>query len=128
MENRQTTKTITIKDRTYQLNKLDARTSCWLFAFLGEKAGSDSFTTAFGRCTREQFMELENIALRQIFWIDTKEDKSFPTALLSAGGAFTIPELETDADIVFQLVTASILFSISPFLTVAESNSPTPKT
>ena len=120
MENRSNTKNVTINDKVYQLNKIDPRTICWLFGFMAGKASGGLILTAFGNCTRAEFDEIQSIALRSIFYLDTKDGNTFPTAILSNGGMFTQKWLEEEPETVMKLTSDFVLFNLSPFLTTLE--------
>ncbi len=123
MENRTSTKNVTIKDRVYQINKVDARTVCWLFSFLGARCGDGAILTGLGRCTRQEFDDIQSMALSKIFWMDTKDGATFPTAVVGPSGAFSDPSLAEDAETVMRLTSDFLMFNLSPFFVDRGSNS-----
>jgi len=119
VENRQATKNITVGDKTFQITKMDPRTSCWLFSVMGSKAEGKMILTAFGNCSKEEFDQIQSLALRQILWLDNKDGTVFPTSLIAQNGKFTI---SIEADELYQLTSESVIFSLSPFLVEQESS------
>lgn len=127
MASRETTKELTIDGKLYQLNKMDARTATWVFSFLGAKIEKEggSILTGLGKCSRADFNEIQNMALKQIFFLDQKDGNTFPTPIIAPNGSFVDKELGSDADTVMQLTSQSLAFTLEPFFIVSGSNSQT---
>ena len=126
MENRITSKEVDIKGFTYRINKMDARSSCWLFTFLGSRSTDNStLITSLGKCTRAEFIEIQNMLLSKVFRLDRQEDKEFPIAVLLPSGEISDPHLSYDAEAVMNLTSEAIMFNLSPFLAGSGSNSQT---
>lgn len=125
MENRSTTKDVTIGDKTYQIKKADARTGCWLFTFLGARSGDGAILSGLGKCTRSEFEEVQMIALSKITILDNQNGTVFPIPLVSPNGSFSDKSLESDSDTIMRLTTESLLFDLMPFLVERGSNSQT---
>ena len=129
MENRQAIKEVVIRDKKYQINKIDARTSCWLFSFLGSRTErGGAILSGLGKCSIAEFDEIHSLALKQVFWLDNQLGNTFPTSVITPSGTFTDPEVGADAGLVMQLMSESLMFQLSPFLVDRESNSPVPQT
>ena len=125
MERRETSKLVTIGDKSYQLNKTDARTSCWLFSFLGDKSEGKVLLTALGKCTKEEFNIVQYEALRKVNRIDVEGDKEFPIPIVKSDGTLIDKFLEENPNLLFDLTLSSVLYNISPFLKESDSNSQT---
>jgi len=124
MENRSTTKNVTIGDKTFQINKADARTGCWLFTFLGARQQEGgAILSGLGKCTRSEFDEIQTVALSKITILDNQNGNIFPIPLISPNGSFSDKSLETDSDTIMRLTTESILLDLVPFLVERGSNS-----
>lgn len=122
MEPRESQKIVPIKGKNYQVNKLDARTGCWLFSFMSEKSGSGQILSGLGKCTRPEFFDLQNLALKQVFLMDGEKGAEFPIPVVGPSGQF-VGDLVGDVELAFRLTSESILFNLEPFLVVAGSNS-----
>jgi hypothetical protein len=122
VDSRVTSKTVTFENVTYQINKIDARTGCWLFSFMGSRSSGDVLS-ALGKCSRSEFLEIQDIALRAVYTLDVQDGNTFPIAVIAQTGAFVNPELAKDTETVFKLTCESLLFNLSPFLVAAGSNS-----
>lgn len=127
MKNRSTTKNVTIEEKTYQVSKMDARSACWLFAFMASRSEKGAILSALGRCTREEFNEIQAMALRGVFFLDNKDGNTFPIAIIAQNGLFVDPELASDPEAVFRLTSEAILFNIEPFLVESKSKSQSQK-
>jgi hypothetical protein len=115
---RETSKDIPVGDKKFKLTKMDPRSACWLFTNLADKTESGSLLiSALGKCSREEFNEIQDLALKHVFFLDEKDGNVFPTVLVSSTGVWVDKDLESDPRAVFQLTTESIMFNISPFLT-----------
>ena len=126
MENRETTKEIKLGDRIYQLNKADARSACWMFTFLAGKAEEKDLMSALGKCTKEQFDDIQTRALKLIYFMDTKDGNTFPTAVIKFDGSIVDNYLNSDPDALLQITYMSLMFNISPFLAESKLSSHTP--
>lgn len=124
MEPRESTKTVTLKDKIYQITKLDARTGCWLFAFMADRSGEGQILSGLGKCTKAEFDNLQTLALRQVAHLDGKEGQTFPVPVLGPSGQF-VGDLNDDVELAFRLTSESILFNLTPFLVAADSTSRT---
>lgn len=98
---------------------MDPRTACWLFSVMGSKAAGKMILNAFGNCTKDEFDQIQSLALKQIYWLDSKEGNIFPTTLVAQTGKLTVP---LEADEIYQLTCESVIFSLDPFLVEPESN------
>lgn len=127
MEPRKTYLDVPIKDKTYRLNKLDARSTCWLFAFLAEKSQDNAILSSLGRCTKLEFEEIQGMCLRNTFFIDYKEGNSFPTSVIDLKGSLIDSTLKEEPDALFNITAEFIMFNLKPFLVDRESNSQSPK-
>ena|SRR5579862_6420314 len=121
MNNRQLTKEIEIREKTFQISKTDARTACWLFSFISSKA--TTVPEALGKCTRAEFREIQDLLLSKIFRLDIEGDKKFPVPILTGAGNFSDPDYNSDADLVYNLTVHAIMFNIEPFLAESGSSS-----
>lgn len=121
MENRQTSRTVTVGERTFEVKKMDPRTACWLFTTMGSRSEGGNILSALGKLTREEYTMIETEALKRVYFLDTKEGNTFPTAVLGPSGTVTMP---LEANELLSLTTESLAFSLSPFLVGPESNSP----
>jgi hypothetical protein len=124
MENRKTEKNINLGDKVYQIKKMDPRSACWLFSFLGTRAEGGLILSALGKCSRIEFAEIQAMSLRQIYRLDSADGNVLPIAILSNDGSFSDPFLSDDAESVYKLTCESILFNLDPFLVVSGSKSP----
>lgn len=125
MEPRVLSSDITIGNKTYRLNKCDARTACWMFSFLGakiEKEGGSIFG-AIGKCTRVEFDEIQTIALKHTFFIDNKDGNEFPIAIIAANGTWIDKELGENSSALMKLTSEYLGFVIKPFLVESGLNS-----
>lgn len=123
MENRAVTKNVTIEGREYQVTKVDARTACWLFTFMGARSGEGAILSGLGKCTRQEFDEVQALALSKVFFLDEQGGNTFPITVIAPDGSFTDKRLASDAEAVMRLTTESLLFNLSPFLVERGSNS-----
>lgn len=122
MKTRVTFKDVPIGDRNYRLTKMDSRLGCWLFSTLAYKADANQILSALGKCTKEEFDEVQGQALRFVFRLDKSEDGTvFPMAVLAPNGMWVDKDLADDPAEVFQLTSAAILFNIDPFLVASKS-------
>ena len=120
MENRQTSRQITVGERTFEVKKMDPRTACWLCTTLAARADSGTMMNALGKLPREEYTVIESEALRRVYFLDDKEGNTFPTPIIGASGVVTLP---LEADELMKLLAESLAFSLSPFLVGPESNS-----
>jgi hypothetical protein len=123
MEIRTSTKNVVIKDRTYQISKLDARTACWLFTFMGERSKDGQILSGLGRCTRQEFTEVQGVLLGKVTHLDNQDGNVFPIAIIGPTGGFSVADLSEDAETVMRLTTESLMLSLSPFFIDRESSS-----
>lgn len=124
MEPREATKDVTIKGKVYQINKLDSRTGCWLFAVMSEKSGAGEILSGLGKMSRKEFDEIQTLVLKQVFHLDNSNGNTFPIAVIMPTGSF-IGDLVEDTELAFRLTSESIIFNLKPFLVVAGSTSQT---
>lgn len=118
MESRESSKIFPLKGKNYQINKVDSRSGCWLFAFMSEKSGEGHILSGLGKCTREEFDYIQTMALKQVFHLDGQDGAVFPVAVLGPGGQF-VGDLTTDTELAFRLTSESIIFNLTPFLVAA---------
>ncbi len=123
MENRKLTKEVAVGEKRYQLKKIDARSGCWLFAFLGGKSNGGSIVAGLGSCTRLEFEEILNLVLRPVVCLDSSENGNFEIPVFSGGGTLVDDNLQSDASYLFTLVSEAIVFNLEPFLSGRGSNS-----
>ena len=119
-------KKVSIDETEYELSKPDARTACWLFSFLGAKieVSGGSIFSALGKCTRAEFDEVQDIALKHTFFLDSREGNTFPTAVLDPRtGGWVDKKLGEDADSLMKLTSEYLAFVLEPFLAESGSNS-----
>lgn len=121
MNARITTKDVPVGGKTYRLTKMDARLACWLFATLAGKTDDGLLMAALGKCSREDFNEIQTHALKHVFALATEEGNTFEVAILGPNGSFSDPELAKDPGTVFKLTTDSIMFNVQPFLSENKS-------
>jgi hypothetical protein len=127
MENRILSKTTVVNGLTYQINKLDARSSCWLFTFISSRSVSEgAFLSVLGKCTRAEFDEIQTLALSKVLYLDSANGVTLPSVIISSTGAVVDPNLVNDAESLMRLTTESLLFSLSPFLVERGSSSLAP--
>lgn len=129
MDNRKLTKDVDVGEKRYQLKKIDARSACWLFAFLGEKSSGGSIVTGLGACTRLEFEEILSLVLKPVMRLDSGENGNFEIPIYSGVGALVDGNLQ-DAGLLFNLATEAIIFNLEPFLagrglSSLQSNQPT---
>lgn len=123
MDSRVLVKDIKINERTYQINKPDARTACYLFTALGAKISEkETFFTGLGRCSRAEFDDIQNLALSKTFRMDQKESSVFPVAVFM-NGKLIDSELENNPDEVMKLTSEWLIFTLDPFMVGSGSNS-----
>lgn len=127
MENRVTQQDVPVGDRTYRLTKTTPRTACWLFAFLADKAEGKALVAALGKCTEEEFTNIQDKALRLVYFLDTREGELFPTPIIGPGGTIVDSYLSEQPSKLFDLTVESVLFNIQPFLAESGSSSQAPK-
>lgn len=125
MELRQNSKTITIKDKTYQLNKMDARTGSWVFAFFSSRQDKGLILEALGKCTRAEYDEIQTVALKQVMVSETLDGAPIFTPVLAHTGQLVGTDIQTDAELIYRLMSESLMFNLQPFLVVAGSTSQT---
>jgi hypothetical protein len=118
---RETQKTVTVQETNYQINKIDPRTACWLFSFLAART-SGSLTDSLGKCTRDEFNEIQSIVLLKIFRIDDKDGATGLVPILSGSGLIADPLLKDDAEALFQITVLGIAFNLDPFIAGNPSN------
>ena len=116
MENRKTYQDVPVKDKTYRINKMDARSACWLFAFLADKAEGKALLSALGKCSKKEFDEIQSMALKQVEFMDYKDGNTFPTAVITGNGSICDVTMQEDPSIVFNLTAECIMFNLTPFL------------
>jgi hypothetical protein len=122
VENRKSHQDIVIEERTYRLTKMDARSACWLFSFLASKSGNgEGILSSLGKCAKEQFDEIQTLALRHVFYLDMKDNETFPITVLAPNGSLVDQTLADHAGHLFKATTESIMFNLTPFLAAAES-------
>jgi hypothetical protein len=126
VENRATTKDVTIGETKYRLSKADARTACWLFSILGANAVSGNILSALGKVSHAEFDEVQATVLRLISRLDYKDANEFPMPIVSGGGAWADQAVASDAGVVFKLTSQALMFNLSPFLAADESSSQPP--
>ena len=119
VENRKTYQDIVIQEKTYRINKLDARSACWLFCFLMDKAEGKAILSALGKCTKSEFDEVQSLLIKKVDFMDTKDGNTFPTAITKVDGSICDVTLE-DAGNLFNLTTEAVMFNLTPFLAEKE--------
>lgn len=122
MDNRKKFTVDTIKGKKFQINKVDARTSCWLYSFLASRTPG-SLSMALGQCSRKEFDEIQGIALSSVFYLDSDTAGTFPTAIIAPNGAWSNEEIGSDPELIMALTIASLSFNIQPFLAESGSSS-----
>ncbi len=123
MDNRVTQQDVTIGASQYRLSKMDARSACWLYAVISNNvAESQPILSALGRLSLEEFNRVQTHALRYTYTLDEREGNVFPTAVLAPTGAMADQALIDDPRLIYELTIAAVLFNLSPFLAVRESN------
>jgi hypothetical protein len=115
MNNRVTMKEVAVGEKRYQLKKIDARSACWLFAFLGGRSTGGSIISGLGACTKQEFDEITGLVLKPILCLDHSQDGQFEIPILSATGNITDENL-MDAGNMMVLVSEAIVFNLEPFL------------
>jgi hypothetical protein len=125
MEPRVAYKDVQIEDNLYRINKMDARLSCWMFTTLGRRATSSGLLlSALGTCSREEFNELQSLALAVVQRMELRDGVQLPVPILSAAGAVADKFLADKPDFLLRLTSESIMLSIAPFLVDDKSNEP----
>jgi hypothetical protein len=122
MNARKLTKEVTIGDKRYQLKKIDARSACWMFAFLGGKSNGGSIITGLGACTRSEFDEIQTLVLRPVVCLDNSSEGNFEIPIFSGPGNLVDENLR-DAGNLFMITSEAIIFNLEPFLFERGSNS-----
>jgi hypothetical protein len=122
MNNRATLKEVAVGEKRYQLKKIDARSACWLFAFLGSKATGGSIISGLGACTKPEFDEITSLVLKPILCLDRTQDGNFELPILSVAGIIADDNL-MDAGNMMMLVSEAIVFNLEPFLAERGLNS-----
>lgn len=124
MNPRVRSKTISVSEREYRLDKPDARTACWIFNFLGAKiVDGGSVFTSLGRCTHAEFDEIQSIALRHTFLIDKSNENSFPIGVVGPNGVFADKELGDSSYDLMEVTSKWIEMVMEPFTVGSGSNS-----
>jgi hypothetical protein len=117
VDQRQIETTVTVNDKEYKITKTDARTACWLFSFLSAKSVNGQILKALGLCSLEEFINLQNIVLKQTYSLESKDGNIFPTAVLDPrNGSLVDPDLRSDSASVMRLTSEAIFFNLKPFL------------
>jgi len=125
VENRITAKTIKVQDKSFQIHKTDARTACWLFSYFASKS-SGMILSGLGSLTKSEFDEIQSLALKQVFTLDTSEGNTFPISIISPrDGSIIDKDLAEDPALLFHITSESLLFQLAPFL-VAKKESTEP--
>lgn len=123
MDARETTKNVTVKDKVYQLHKMDARSACWLYTFIGSRIkDGQPVMMALGSCTRQEYDTIVDLALKHVYHLDpdTSKGSTFLDPVVSPTGGL-IGDLQFDAELMLHLVSDSCLFNLKPFLVVVGS-------
>lgn len=116
MEPRKKSTETIVGGKKYQLHKVDSRTACWLFSFLSSRADGN-ILSALGQCSKQEFSDLQNMALSHTFFLDEKDSNVFPTAVLAPASLnWADQNLEENPDYVFKITCEWILFNLQPFL------------
>jgi hypothetical protein len=116
VENRKTYQDIVILEKTYRINKLDARSACWLFVVLMDKAEGKAILSALGKCSKSEFDEIQSMILKKVDFMDTKDGNTFPTTITKVDGSICDTTLVDDAGALFNLTTEAVMFNLVPFL------------
>lgn len=123
MNNRVLTKETSVGEKRYQLKKIDARSACWLFAFLGGKSNGGSIITGLGTCTRSEFEDIQTLVLRPVVCLDSTSDGNFEIPIFSGNGTLVDENLRDDSSNLFMITSEAIIFNLEPFLAERGSNS-----
>lgn len=115
MELRQTEKITSIGDKKYRLKKIDVRSSCWLFAFLGGKSPTGFALAGLGQCSRQEFNDILDLVLNPVLIVDETPDNTFEIPILSGKGTIADVELASDSGKLMMLLSEAIMFNLEPF-------------
>ena len=122
---KQKTKYVEIEGKKYRINKLDARTACYIatklaFLLAGNFAGetdvnTETLQSALNGLNKSTFFELQNDCLRAVQYMRTIDGQEMPEAVLKADGTFTDSELEYNFYVVGRLTIEVLMFNVSNF-------------
>lgn len=115
MELRQTEKVVSVGDKKYKIKKIDARSSCWLFAFLGGKSPTGFAMAGLGQCSRQEFNDITDLVLNPVLLIDETPENTFELPVLSGKSIIADKELASDAGKLMLLLSEAIMFNLDPF-------------
>ena len=123
MNNRITTKEISVGEKKYQLKKIDARSACWLFTYLGAKSAGGSIISGLGACTKQEFEEITSLVLKPVLCLDNSDGNHFEIPIMAANS--NIVDDNLDGGNLMSLLSQAIVFNLEPFLAERESSSQT---
>jgi hypothetical protein len=125
VKNRETHKDITVGDRPYRLTKMDPRLGCFLFTTLSSKADDNKqLMSSLGHCTKDEFDEIQSLALRFVFYTDKSGGEEFHIPVIGANGMWADKNLQDDPSELLQVTIQSLLFNLKPFLVESELTAP----
>jgi hypothetical protein len=117
VENRKTSISEEVNGKVYLINKTSPRTACWLFTFLGSRsAEGERIIAALGRCTREQYDEIQDIVLKLIFL----KDGDFPISVVNPKTGELLGDL-VDPAVLMRLTSLALTFQLESFMVANES-------
>jgi hypothetical protein len=123
---RETTKSIQIGDRTYQINKLSVQDGAWLWFFLSARMKTPDLHDALSAISESEFADLSGKVLAKCFYLSP--DTNLPVPVRHVNGTVTDELLADDPTAYFDLVFAGIGFNIAPFLAKAAKEAASSKT
>lgn len=120
MDKRDKSYDVTINEKVYRLNKLDARTGTWLFSLLvgkadpqGSGATRQDLVTAFHLLSREDFDRVQNELLKNVFHVELNDGKEFTSSIIAANGKVSFDFV--DVTVLYQLTDLQVVFNVEPF-------------
>jgi hypothetical protein len=123
MKDRETSARISIGGQTYQIGLMDPRKACWLFGFISSKAPAQGkwgevLRVALGRCTQEEFAEVQEAVLKCVTRIESVDNLSveMPTVVIMNGSI--VDDVLKSSNYLYEATIAAISTNLSPFLAV----------
>jgi hypothetical protein len=124
MKDRETSARISIGGQTYQIGLMDPRKACWLFGFISSKAPAQGkwgevLRVALGRCTQEEFAEVQEAVLKCVTRIDPPTENNsveMPTVVILNGSI--VDDVLKSSNYLYEATIAAISTNLSPFLAV----------
>ena len=119
------TQVIEVAGKSYQLNKMDARTGSYVaFKVAGVLAptmgNTDAMATALMGMPRKDFDELQSLLLRTVLrLIEAPNGQQMPEPVLTANGDFVDESLAYDTGTVINLTMRALVFNIGDFFGAA---------